>query len=105
MSREQWGHGYWNGVSDGLTARLDFKSYCMMQRERKDRDDAILDFVYDVGRDKDFPKQKRGERKSSYKRRIWKHMHGASNGRFLHPCREAEIAFMQLWNEWISLWT
>lgn len=103
MSKQQWGHGYWSGVVDGVKARFDFREYCLIRPKISNEDSIITDFVNDVQRDAGFPTRNTEESLVKYKSRIWKHVHGIVNGRLSRPCRDAEAALARLWGEWRGL--
>lgn len=100
MSREQWGHGYHKGVSDGIKMRMSFPDYVIAMHAAEDS--IYGDFAEDIRRDGNFPKTIKGTTYKSYKKLAWDHMtdfcliHGG------HVCREAREAFVELYREWKS---
>ena len=106
MSREQWGHGYYEGLKAGIKAKVSFYDYCIAMHDGEDS--PLGDFTYDMQRDREFPKTisetvssnynpetKRFEPCRTYLYGVWRHLNGHTNA-----CREAKMAFLELYREW-----
>lgn len=104
MSRKQWGHGYKTGLYDGISANLNFYDFCVLMHDGEDS--PVGDFVFDMQRDKSFPKEipkynnwRTGRPYTSIRTAIKDHLHSGG----IHACVEADAAFDLLWKEWKSL--
>jgi len=105
VSKQQWGHGYYCGFQKGIQARVSFYEYCVFVHGGEN---SILgDFVCDMMRDKQFPKNIEGRmqvahnppslipyRENQYCKCIMDHL------TFMRACPEAKQAFAKLWAEW-----
>lgn len=94
MSREQWGHGYYNGLKAGLRARMSFKEYVIAMYDGKDSLEG--DFAYDMSRDKDFPEKARFHDRNLADT-IYHHLCKCG------ACSAAIETFFKLYREWWRL--
>lgn len=85
---------------------MNFYDYCIMTHDGEDS--VYGDFVYDMQRDKDFPKSIEGRiqyvsgkglipyREDQYCKCIMDHLNSFN----VRACKEAKVVFAELWNEW-----